>query len=254
MLKIWHLTTSSQQHLTYDLLPHYFQPWRPDLQHFATLNSAVNVQTFIQISLDILQCNEFIQGKCFPQNAMICSRLTFMISVSRTLNAKHRAFELRGGVFKVCKRTHTALAQISASKTPNRTESQLPCSSTTKQCAQTQSITALDDRKVIFGILELCCTQGHISQLGCPNQNVIGLKDDPIWGAMAYLKKKLDAISKQALFTLESIFCGPHFLHSGKNEESVKLEGEILSVAVRRYVGITSWLLTQQLYLSPSAT
>ena len=71
---------------------------------------------------------------------------------------------------------------------------------------------------------------------------------------MAYLKKKLDAISKQALFTLESIFCGPHFLHSGKNEESVKLEGEILSVAVRRYVGITSWLLTQQLYLSPSAT
>ena len=145
-------------------------------------------------------------------------------------------------------------AHISASKTPNRTESQLPCSSTTKQCAQTQSITALDDRKVIFGILELCCTQGHISQLGCPNQNVIGLKDDPIWGAMAYLKKKLDAISKQALFTLESIFCGPHFLHSGKNEESVKLEGEILSVAVRGYVGITSWLLTQQLYLSPSAT
>ena len=60
----------------------------------------------------------------------------------------------------------------------SRTESQLPCSSTTKQCAQTQSITALDDRKVIFGILELCCTQGHISQSGCPDHNVIGLKDD----------------------------------------------------------------------------
>ena len=47
----------------------------------------------------------FIQCKCFPKNAMNCPRLTFMISVSRTLNAKHRAFELRGGVFKVCKRT-----------------------------------------------------------------------------------------------------------------------------------------------------
>ena len=77
--------------------------WPSTFRHLKQRCKSPNIPT--QISLDILQWNGFIHCKCFPQNAMICSRLTFMISVSRTLNAKHRAFELRGGVFKVCKRT-----------------------------------------------------------------------------------------------------------------------------------------------------
>ena len=193
MPKIWHLTTWSEQHLTYDLLLHYFKPWRPDLQHFATLNSAVKVQTFLHKYL-LIYCNEM---DLFIVNAFPRMRWFVPGWPSWYLSAGHwtqSTGHLNSGAASLKSASgHSPCPHLCFKNAQylfcSRTESQLPCSSTTKQCAQTQSITALDDRKVIFGILELCCTQGHISQSGCPDHNVIGLKDDPTWGAIEDLCK-----------------------------------------------------------------